>query len=266
MAPLVKLQALLRSYGRVLLGYSGGVDSSLLAVVATDVVGADRFLAVIGRSASYPEAQYRVALDVARRFSVPLLEVSTGELSDPDYRGNAPSRCYFCKRELWGRLWGLADERGFDTVIDGTNDDDRHDHRPGARAGDAAGIRSPLAELGWDKAQVRRVARELGVPTWDAPAAPCLASRIRYGVEVTEERLGQVERAEAHLRSLGVEGDLRVRHFGRDARIEVSPACMPLIQTQWTAIVDALEGMGFRSVSLDPEGYRRGNLLTVTEG
>jgi uncharacterized protein len=265
MTPVVKLQALLKTYGRVLLGYSGGVDSSLLAVAATTALGPERFLAVIGRSASYPESQYRIATDIACRFSIPLLEVATDELTDPEYRANATTRCFFCKRELWGQLGRLADERGYDTVIDGTNGDDLQEHRPGARAGDSAGVRSPLAELGWDKAMVRHAARLLGLPIWDAPAAPCLASRIRYGVEVTEERLGQVEEAESYLRTLGVTGDLRVRHSGLDASVEVGLEALPLVRRHWPEVVDTLQRLGFQAVNLDQDGYRRGKLLTVIE-
>jgi len=249
--------------GRVLLGYSGGVDSALLAVVGSQVLGAERFLAVIGRSASLPEGQWRQARAVTDQFAIPALEIDTNELADPAYRANTPERCYFCKSELWARLADLAVRCGFDTIIDGTHADDAGDHRPGSRAADERGIRSPLAELGWTKAMVRAEARVLGIPIWDAPSAPCLASRIRYGLGVTPERLRQVELAEEFLRTLGVQGDLRVRHHDEVARIEVSPKMFSLIDARWPAIESALSGLGFGRVERDPAGYRRGNLLPV---
>jgi len=266
MRTLAALERHLAGMGRVLLGYSGGVDSALLAVAGSRALGPDRFLAVIGRSASYPEAQWRAAIAVAGRWEVPLLELDTSELDDPRYVRNAPDRCFFCKSELWTRLAAVAAERGYHTVIDGTNADDVGEHRPGLRAGQERQVRSPLLELGWTKAEVRRVSRELGLPTWDAPAAPCLSSRIRYGLEVTPERLRQVEDGEAFLRELGVAGDLRVRHHGDTARVEVTPAAMDLVRSGWPLVEERFRGLGFASVELDPDGYRRGGLLTLAAG
>jgi pyridinium-3,5-biscarboxylic acid mononucleotide sulfurtransferase len=265
MTDLEPLERHLLSMGRVLLGYSGGVDSALLAVAGRRALGPDRFLAVIGRSASYPEAQWRTAVEVARRFDVPLLELDTHELDDPRYLRNAPDRCYFCKTELWSRLAALAAERGFDTVIDGTNADDLGEHRPGLSAGRERGVRSPLAELGWSKAGIRRASQALGLPTWDAPAAPCLSSRVRYGLEITPGRLRQVEQGEAYLRSLGVTGDLRVRHLGDSALIEVLPDQLGRVRAVWEAVERFFTGLGFDSVSLDPDGYRRGRMLALAE-
>ena len=249
--------------GRVLLGYSGGVDSALLAVVASETLGPDRFLAAIGRSPSYPEVQWRNAVDLVARFRVPLLEVHTRELDDPHYLKNGTDRCYFCKSELWTRLEELARRQGFDTVIDGTNADDLGDHRPGLRAGQELGIRSPLAELGWSKDAVRAASRELGLPTWNAPAAPCLSSRVRYGLEITTERLRQVEEGEAFLRSLGVTGDLRVRHHGQHASVEVTEREMPLLRSRWDVVGRFFTELGFDDVELDERGYRRGRLLAL---
>ena len=263
MTDLDLLRRHLLEYGRVLLGYSGGVDSALLAVVARQALGPQRFLAVVGRSASYPEAQWRSAVELARRFDVPLVEVDTGELADPRYLANPTNRCYFCKTELWSRLHDVARTHGFDTVIDGTNADDLSEHRPGLRAADEHGVRSPLAELGWSKAAVREASRELGLPTWDAPAAPCLSSRVVYGLEITPRRLRQVEEGEDWLRGLGVTGDLRVRHHGDRARIEVAPDQMALVRGEWEAVAERFAALGFASVELDPVGYRRGGLLTL---
>lgn len=265
MVPLVNLRDHLRSLGRVLLGYSGGVDSAVLAVTAADTLGPDGFLAVIGRSASYPKVQYRIAVEIAQRFSIPLLEVRTDELADERYRANPTNRCFFCKQELWRRLQVVAQELEFDTIIDGTNADDLGEHRPGALAGQNATVGSPLAQLGWTKTMVREAARTLDLPIWDAPASPCLASRVRYGVSVTETRLGQVEAAEDFLRSLGVAGDLRVRHLGSDASIEVRPEAMALVRSSWETIEPVFHRLGFGSVQLDPGGYRRGNLLAMAD-
>lgn len=266
MPPLELLSSRLDALGRVLLGYSGGVDSALLAVVGSRALGAGRFLAVIGRSASYPAAQHATALAIARDFDVPLLEVATGELDDPRYLANPVDRCFYCKDELWTRLAAVAAARGFDAVIDGTNADDLHEHRPGLRAAATHGIRSPLAELGWSKDDVRAASRDLGLPTWDAPAAPCLSSRVAYGVAITPARLAAVEQGEAWLRALGVVGDLRVRHHGDRARLELSPTQFPLVQAAWAEVERTFSGLGFRAVELDPRGYRRGSLLQVLDG
>jgi pyridinium-3,5-biscarboxylic acid mononucleotide sulfurtransferase len=267
MTDLDLLRRHLLGLGKVLLGYSGGVDSALLAVVAGQALGAERFLAAIGRSPSYPEVQWRAAVELAARFRVPLLELDTHELGDPRYLRNTTDRCYFCKSELWSRLRDAARQRGFDTIIDGTNADDLAEHRPGLRAGREAGIGSPLAELGWSKEAVRAASRSLGLPTWDAPAAPCLSSRVRYGLEITAERLRQVEEGEAFLRSLGIAGDLRVRHHGGRASVEVGLGEMPLLRSRWDTVGRFFTGLGFDSVELDPQGYRRGRLLAlVPEG
>lgn len=268
MRELGGLEAHLLGLGRVVLGYSGGVDSALLAVVGTRALGPGNFLAVIGRSASYPESQWRSAVDLARRFAIPLRELSTRELDDPRYLSNPVNRCYFCKAELWSRLGALARDEGFDAVIDGTIADDLGpgEHRPGHRAATEWGVGSPLAELGWTKADVRPAARTLGIPTWDAPASPCLSSRIRYGLAITPERLRQVEAGESFLRELGMVGDLRVRHLGDSARIEVEPRQFPRLDPSWNEIVDRFRDLGFASVTRDPLGYRRGSLLVLQPG
>jgi pyridinium-3,5-biscarboxylic acid mononucleotide sulfurtransferase len=263
MTDLDQLRRHLEGLGKVLLGYSGGVDSALLAVVGSQTLGPGRFLAVIGRSPSYPAVQWRTAVDLAQRFGVPLLELDTRELEDPRYLRNDTDRCYFCKAELWTRLAEVAGRLGFDTIIDGTNADDLGEHRPGLRAGREGGIRSPLAELGWSKETVRAGSRALGLPSWSAPAAPCLSSRVRYGLGITPGRLRQVEEGEAYLRAQGVAGDLRVRHHGTHASVEVAPAEMPLLRARWDAVERFFTGLGFDRVELDPSGYRRGRLLTL---
>jgi uncharacterized protein len=263
MHELAALGPHLGTLGRVILGFSGGVDSALLAVTGARHLGPGRFLAVIGRSASYPGHHYETALSIAARFDIPLLEVETREMEDPRYLANPVNRCYFCKSELWDVLGRIAAERGFDTVIDGTNSDDLVDHRPGLLAATERKVRSPLAELGWGKRDIRRAAFELGIPIWDAPASPCLSSRIQYGLPVTSERLRQVEAGEAFLRTLGVEGDLRVRHHGDRVRIEATVKGQELLQARITDVESFFRGVGVGRVEIDQRGYRRGSLLTV---
>jgi len=255
------LRALVRTYPSVLLGYSGGVDSAFLAVVLRQELGKERMLAAIGRSASYPEAQWRSALEVVARFDIPLLEIHTHELEDPNYLANPTNRCFYCKTELWSKLVPLARERELAVVCDGTNADDLHEHRPGKAAGMNAGVRSPLAEVGLTKSQIRAASRELGLPTWDAPAAPCLSSRVQYGLSITPSRLKQVEASEAYLRELGVTGDVRVRHLGDLARLEVEPSWIPWVEARRATITAHLATLGFAQVEVDPRGYRRGSLL-----
>lgn len=260
------LAAHLAGHARLVLGFSGGVDSSLLAVVAHRALGPARVRAVLGVSPAVPEAECAAARAFAAAQGFALHEVATRELDDADYRANAPDRCYFCKRELWRHLAAIADLWGGGAVvIDGTHADDLQEHRPGRRAADERGVRSPFAELGWTKADIRACARQLGLPTADQPAAPCLASRIRYGLEVTSERLRQVEAAEAALRAAGITGDLRVRHHGTLARVEVAPEQLPQLQARWPMLEPVVRAAGFATVELDPRGYRRGALLAVLD-
>ena len=252
----------LRLRQRVAVGFSGGVDSAYLAVVARRALGSDGVLAIIGRSASYPAEQWIAARNVASAFDVTVLELDTDELHDPRYAANPANRCYFCKTELWSRLIPAAWERGFLTVADGTNADDLGDYRPGAQAAREHEVNSPLAELGFSKAEIRLRSRALGLPTWSQPSSPCLSSRLPYGTGVTAERLGQVERAEQALRELGIEGDLRVRYHGELARVEIGQAFISrwLQPANAAALRTALHGAGFARVALDLRGFRSGSL------
>jgi uncharacterized protein len=252
----------LRAHAPVLIGYSGGVDSVYLAAVAAESLSSRQVLAVIGRSASYPEEQWHVARDSARRLGVRVIEVDTDEMSDPRYAANPSNRCYFCKTELWRRLRAVAATRGIDTIVDGTNADDLRDWRPGARAAREHGVRSPLAEVGFTKAEIRERSRVRDLPTWSQPSSPCLSSRIPYGTAVTVERLRQVERAERALRDLGITGDLRVRHHGTLARIEMPAALLGewLRPERSAGIALAVRAAGFTRVALDLRGFRSGSL------
>ena len=252
----------LRAKRSLLVGFSGGVDSAYLACVALETLGADRMLAVIGRSASYPAAQWQVARDVAARFGVPVLEIDTEELNDPSYAANPVNRCYFCKRELWSLLVPIAAERGFAAVVDGTNADDLADYRPGARAAAEHGVESPLALHGIRKADIRALSRARGIPTWQQPSAPCLSSRLPYGTAVTPQRLRRIETAEAALRALGIVGDLRVRYHGALARVEMTSAELErwLSPARRSDVRRVVREAGFERVAIDLRGFRSGSL------
>lgn len=253
------LSDLLRSFGSVCIGYSGGVDSVFLSKAALDQLGPERVLAVTGLSASYPGVQHDMALDCVRRFGIPHLEVGTNELADPNYAANPSNRCYFCKNELWSVLSGVAAERGYAVVLDGSNADDIGGHRPGMQAARDHRVRSPLLDAGLTKAEIRVLSQRLGLPTWDKPAAPCLASRLPYGLSVTPERLRQVEAAETVLREHGFR-EFRVRHHGEIARLEVEPEALPLALSKARTLDSELRAIGFERVLLDLEGYRSGSL------
>jgi pyridinium-3,5-biscarboxylic acid mononucleotide sulfurtransferase len=252
--------------GAVAIGYSGGVDSAYLAAIALRSLGPDHVLAIVGRSASYPESQWTLARDVAVSLGLPLLEIDTDELNDPRYAANPSNRCYFCKTELWSLVIPAARERGITVVADGTNADDLRGHRPGALAAREQGVVSPLALLEFSKAEIRERSQAIGLPTWRQPSSPCLSSRIPYGTPVTVGRLRRVEAAEAALRSLGVVGDLRVRHFGERARVELDLEELD----RWSrsggraALEAAVREAGYNEVELDPRGYRSGALNEAT--
>ncbi len=256
------LAAWLAARRHVAIGFSGGVDSAYLAVVALHTLGERNVLAIIGRSASYPAEQWATARRVAEEFGVPVLELDTEELADPRYAANPSNRCYFCKTELWGKLVPAARARGFDVVMDGTNADDLGDYRPGAQAAREHGVESPLAALGFTKEEIRRQSRALGLPTWQQPSSPCLASRLPYGTSVTADRLAQVERAERALRELGITGDLRVRHHDDLARVEIDAGALVrwLAPADMRSLRDAVLSAGFARVALDLRGFRSGSL------
>jgi uncharacterized protein len=244
----------------VVIAYSGGVDSAYLAVVAHRVLG-PRALAVTADSESLAAAEREQAQELARRFGFAHRMIRTREIQNPLYARNAEDRCYHCKSELFRKLLPLAEREGYAWVAYGLIVDDLSDFRPGHRAASEAGVRAPLAEAGLGKEDIRALSRALGLPTWDRPASPCLSSRLPYGTEVTPEALRRVDRAEAGLRALGFR-ELRVRHLGDTARVEIAREEMVRLETPdvLEAAEAAVKAAGYSEVRVDPEGYRRGRL------
>jgi len=267
-ALLAKQDALLASLaraGRVLIAFSGGVDSSYLAWAAQRALGKDS-LCVTAVSASYPESHREMAEEIVRRFDLPHRFVETHEMERPEYRANAADRCYHCKSELFDVMDRLGSELGFDRIAYGVNTDDTSDFRPGHRAAHEHAVLAPFLEADLSKAEIRELSRAAGLPTADLPASACLSSRLPYGTEVTEERLDQVEQGEARLRALGFR-QVRLRHHGELARVEIEPRELPraLDPEMAARIVETIKPLGFRYVSLDLEGYRTGSLNEVLQ-
>lgn len=255
---LVRLRGWFADLESVIVAYSGGVDSVLVLAVAHEVLG-QRALGVTALSASLPAREKNAAAELARHCGAAHRFIDSDELNEPRYARNHKDRCFYCKSTLYTRLRQAADEGGYQTLVNGTNVDDLGDFRPGLAAAREAGVRSPLAELGLTKSDVRALARTLALPCWDKPAAACLSSRIPYGTRVTPERLAQVEQLEDALLALGLR-QLRVRHHGPVARIEVAEEEMEHLLAVRREVIEAARTVGFAFATLDLAGYQMGSM------
>ncbi len=257
-----KLLNTLRTYGRVAVAFSGGIDSTVVVQAAYEALG-DAAIAVTAVSESLAAGELEEAQELAQKIGIRHRIIRTEEFADPNYRRNDSDRCYFCKSELYGRLSGMLADLGVETIASGANTDDMGDYRPGLRAASEYGVRHPLQECSLSKADVRALAHGWGLPTWDKPATPCLSSRVAYGEDPTPERVRMIDQAEQWLRQRGLRV-LRVRyHKGDLARVEVSPEELQGLIELRLELITAFRALGFKFVTLDLEGFRSGSMNSV---
>jgi uncharacterized protein len=259
-----RLKTLLGELGKIVIGFSGGVDSTLLLKVAVDTLGSNA-IAVIGKSETYPAQEYKEALELIGLIGAKFLEVQTEETDNIKFRENPVDRCYYCKSELFSKLHKIAEAQNITWIADGSIVDDLKDFRPGSRATAEQNVRSPLLESGFTKEDVRELSKHLGLPTWDKPSFACLSSRFPYGFGITKEALSKIDQAETFLRSVGFRA-FRVRHHDeKTARIEVLPTEIPRILDPdiRNSIIEKLKTLGFIYITLDLQGYRTGSMNEV---
>jgi uncharacterized protein len=264
MSRIDELESLIRPLESAVVAFSGGVDSSLVAAIAARALG-ERALAVTAVSPALATGELDGARDVARAIGIRHETIATAELAREGYRANGRDRCYHCKSELYDRLLALAARRGCHVVLSGANADDLGDWRPGLRAAAEHGVKHPLLEAGVDKQEVRLLAAELGVPSADKPASPCLASRIPYGTSVDPETLRRIDRAEQALKRLGY-ATLRVRHHGELGRVALAAEELPRALERSREVIDAVLSAGYRRAEIDPEPFRSGSLNMTFAG
>jgi uncharacterized protein len=256
-----KLTNILKGLGRVVVAYSGGLDSTCLLKAAVDALGRKNVLAVTARSETYPKAEYKEALAIARKIGARHITIHTKELGMPEFNANPVNRCYYCKRELFRKLDCIRSRYGMKYVLDGTNLDDLKDVRYGRKAAKECGVKSPLLQAGMTKSDIRRFSKALKLPTWNKPPFACLASRLPIGYNITTKDLGRIERAEGYLKGLGFR-QVRLRCHGSIARLEVNGRDLAKALTFRKKIADRLKRLGFKYICLDIEGYRTGSMNT----